>query len=105
MTDLQAFGITEPEAVLLDPQQRLLLEVIHEAMCSATPSPPATNVTLAKPPMGTRCSVYVGVASSDYGSVVAAYRGAPGPYHATANALSVVAGRVSYVFGLTGEQN
>ena len=52
--------------------------------------------------------MYVGVASSDHGSLVARYSsgnsggGGGSAYLASANALSVVAGRVSFVFGLTG---
>lgn len=99
----QAFGISEPEALLLDPQQRLTLEAVHEAL-SASSSVPAAAAAAPAATMG----VYVGVASSDHGAVVARHatsgspQSAAGPYHASANALSVVAGRVSFVFGLTG---
>ena len=46
--------------------------------------------------------VYVGIASSDYGGLVDRYSQAPGAYHATANAVSVAPGRVSFTLGLTG---
>ncbi len=46
----------------------------------------------------------MGCASSDYAGVVSKHSGAPGPYHATSNALSVIAGRAAFVFGLTGRR-
>jgi acyl transferase domain-containing protein len=120
------------EALLLDPQQRLLLESVHEAIQAAETSGTTTvggsfNLTASSMPGHQSLSaepskikgttgVYVGVASSDHGALVATYTtlgfpgtsgrsGAPGPYHATANALSVIAGRVSFVFGLQGESS
>ena len=100
----QLFGIPEPEALLLDPQQRLVLETVYEALhLGGTSKCPGGSLSVApEPPVG----VYIGAASSDYGSIVARNHqppsSAPGPYHASANALSVLAGRVSFVFGFTG---
>ena len=45
--------------------------------------------------------VHAGIASSDYGSLVARHA-ERGVYHATASALSVACGRLSYSFGLRG---
>lgn len=94
---MQAFGISEAEAVLLDPQQRLLLECAATALSSGSGPLPQHMPASSAAPLG----VYVGVASSDYGSLVKSHTTA-GAYHATANALSVAAGRVAFAFGLSG---
>ena len=86
--------------MLLDPQQRIIAEVVAEALATSPwqqhllppPAPLPLNAT----------GVYMGVASSDYGSLVASYGGRSGAFHATSNAISVVAGRLSFMFGMTG---
>lgn len=45
--------------------------------------------------------IYVGAASSDYGSLVQQHV-TKGVFHATANALSVISGRISYSLGFMG---
>ncbi|MEP6917651.1 MAG: polyketide synthase, partial [Acidobacteriota bacterium] len=93
--DAAFFGISPREAVSLDPQQRLLLEVAWEALEHA--GIPADSVK------GTRGGVFLGLTAADYGTLfltgamsdISAYVG-------TGNALSVAAGRLSYVFGLQG---
>jgi acyl transferase domain-containing protein len=95
---MQAFGISPAEALLIDPQQRLIAEVVHEAL-AMSPLPP---LGASAPPPLNATGVYVGVASSDYGSLVASYSGRAGAFHATSNAISVVAGRLSFMFGMIG---
>jgi acyl transferase domain-containing protein len=91
--DAAAFGVSPPEAALMDPQQRLLLEAAAQLLQSATSIPGLL--------LGPNLGVYIGVAASDYGSLVkAATR--PGAFHATANAPSVAAGRLAFAFGLRG---
>lgn len=75
---------------MIDPQQRLLLELVG---LSLTEHDSAAS-------MASR-GVYVGLASSDYGSMVHAFA-EKGAFHATSNALSVACGRMSYTFGLQG---
>ena len=93
--DAAAFGLPAPEAALMDPQQRLLLEAAAEALWAGAGG--AGGLAAAGGALG----VYVGIASSDYGSVVKAHTAA-GAYHATANAPSVAAGRLAFAFGLRG---
>ena len=105
--DAAAFGISQAEAALMDPQQRLLMEGLHEALVGSASSPGGSSSSNGA--RGRGMGVYVGVAASDYGSLVKAHgtaAGQPGggAFHATANALSVTAGRLAYTFGLTGER-
>ena len=88
--DSSAFSISNSEAALIDPQQRLLLESIGHCM--------VLDQNACSP---FRKGVYVGLASSDYGSLVHQYA-EKGAFHATSNALSVACGRISYTFGLQG---
>ncbi len=78
----------------MDVQQRQLLNVSLEALGPATLADSAARRGLG---------VYAAVASSDYGALVKAHMPQAGAYHATANALSVVAGRLSFSFGLQGK--
>lgn len=89
--DAAALGVSDAEAVLMDPQQRLLLEAVGEA-CLGFPA--------AQVPLASR-GVYVGLASSDYGSMVKEHAG-KSAFHATSNAISVACGRLSYTFGFRG---
>ena len=61
--DTQMFGVSAAEASLMDPQQRLLLEATAE-------------VLLQQQQLGRSLGVYVGIASSDYGSLVKGHTGA-----------------------------
>jgi len=83
--DAPAFGVSPPEAATMDPAQRLLL--LDAA--ALVPTVPGGSVAVA-----------VGVAriADEAGAWPA--RHAPGPFDGTGRALSVVAGRLSYVFGL-----
>ncbi|WP_430383563.1 SDR family NAD(P)-dependent oxidoreductase [Streptomyces sp. P10-4] len=90
--DAGFFGISPREAVAMDPQQRLLLEVVWEALEDGGLDPAALR--------GTDVGVFVGVMGQGYGMFGgdAQSDGLRG----TGGAVSVVSGRVSYVYGFTG---
>ncbi len=91
--DAGFFGIAPREAESLDPQQRLLLEVSWEALERAHQVPESLFNSLT--------GVFIGICSNDYTDRLAQVD-TPQAYWGTGNALSVAAGRLSYVLGLTG---
>ncbi|MBG1266946.1 type I polyketide synthase, partial [Nostoc sp. WHI] len=94
--DAKFFHISPREAISLDPQQRLLLEVSWEALEHANQVPEQ----LFKSSTG----VFVGISTSDYTKVLWQAGDAThiDAYFGTGNSLSVAAGRLSYILGLTG---
>jgi acyl transferase domain-containing protein len=93
--DPQFFNISPREARMLDPQQRILLEVCWEALEQANQVPDQ----LFKTPTG----VYIGIATSDYAlQTLKNCSQNIDAYYSTGNALSIAAGRLSYLLGLTG---
>ncbi len=80
----------------MDPQQRLFLECCWEALEDAGVAPDSLK--------GTPTGVYVGVSTSDYATMQT--RGGDlskmGTHYASGIAHSIVAGRVSYLLGLSG---
>lgn len=90
--DAHFFGISPPEAAEMDPQQRLMLEVAWEALEDAG----YDDHTLR----GTKTGVFIGVTWNDFAD--RARTAAVSPYTATGKALSMVANRLSYTFGLRG---
>ncbi|XXT18891.1 type I polyketide synthase [Sorangium sp. So ce429] len=92
--DADLFGITPREAELMDPQQRLLLEVSWEAFERA--GLPLADLK------GSRTGVFLGASSDDYFHLVTRDPRMIDAHTGTGTALSVVAGRLSYVFGLRG---
>jgi len=93
--DAAFFGISGREAESMDPQQRLLLEVTWEAL---------ENAGIAIDHLrGSATGVFVGITTSDYARLTAAYDSIGlDAYAASGGALNVAAGRLSYVFGLNG---
>ncbi|HEY4006509.1 MAG TPA: SDR family NAD(P)-dependent oxidoreductase [Pseudonocardia sp.] len=88
------FGISPREALAMDPQQRIVLEAAWETFERAGIDPEALK--------GTRCGVFIGSNTHDYVPITV---GAPSDvdgYLLVGNALSVLSGRVSYIFGLEG---
>ncbi|MDR0238832.1 MAG: SDR family NAD(P)-dependent oxidoreductase [Deltaproteobacteria bacterium] len=92
--DADFFGISPREAAWLDPQQRLLLELAYEAMENAGILPR----TLA----GSKCGVYVGISSLDYGLSALEDLASMSSHSMTGNTLSIAANRLAYVFDLHG---
>jgi polyketide synthase 12 len=92
--DPDFFGISPREALAMDPQQRIVLEAAWETFERAAIDPETLK--------GTRCGVFIGSNTHDYVPVtVGAPREVDG-YLLVGNALSVLSGRVSYIFGLEG---
>jgi acyl transferase domain-containing protein len=93
--DASLLGINPAEALLMDPQQRLLMETTAEVLLTSASSAQSSSSC------SSNIGVFIGIASSDYGSLVRSFT-RPGALHATSNAVSVAAGRLSFSFGLTG---
>jgi polyketide synthase 7 len=92
--DPEAFGISPREATAMDPQQRIILEVAWEAIERA--GLPTSSLK------GSATGVFVGATSFHYGGdFVNAPQDVAGRL-LTGNVTSVISGRVSYTFGLTG---
>jgi acyl transferase domain-containing protein len=87
------FGISPREADSMDPQQRLVLEVAWESLEHAGQSAEALA--------GSTTGIFLGICTNDYASLFA-NPARIDTYMSTGNALSVAAGRVSYLLGLQG---
>jgi len=92
--DADFFRITPREAAVMDPQQRILLEVVHETLDHA--AVPAASLA------GTNTGVFVGVSAPEYGQLTGADTASVDPWAPAGAALSVAAGRLSYVLDTRG---
>jgi acyl transferase domain-containing protein/acyl carrier protein len=91
--DPGVFGVSAKEAEVMDPQQRLLLEVCWEALENA-----GTPIDA----LDTQTGVFIGVSGIDFALLGLDVEMEPNGYMLTGVAHSVIAGRLSYVFGLNG---
>ena len=92
--DAGFFGISPREAAQMDPQQRLLLEMAWEALEDAGVPPARLR--------GSRCGVFIGLASADYSYQLADDLAGIDASTATGNTASVAANRLSYFFDWHG---
>lgn len=92
--DADFFDIAPREAVRVDPQQRLVLEVAWEALDDGGHLPRLLKKT--------KTGVFIGVSTSDYGTLQWQDYPHIDPYVGTGSALSIVANRLSYFLDLNG---
>jgi len=92
--DCGFFNISPREAEQMDPQQRLLLELTWEAL--------ERGGILPSRLAGTRCSVHVGISSTDYADIRQGDPATADAYFMTGSTLSIAANRISYLLDLRG---
>ena len=92
--DAAFFGLSAPEARVMDPQQRLLLRETWRLLENAGIAPRRLS--------GASVGVFVGIADTGYGRLVAAAGGPTEGYAMTGLAPSVGPNRLSFHFNLTG---
>lgn len=92
--DADFFKIVPKEAKFMDPQQRLTLEAVWYALEHAGIDPNTLREALV--------GVYCGVMTRDYTDMLIQSDVEHNNFIGTGNGISVLAGRVSYVFGMQG---
>ncbi|WP_231905010.1 MULTISPECIES: type I polyketide synthase [Streptomycetaceae] len=92
--DARFFGISPREAASMDPQQRLLLELTWEALERAGIDPKSVR--------GSQTGVFAGTSDQDYADLLRGSAELADGYLLTGTSAAVLAGRVSYQFGLEG---
>ena len=88
------FGISPREACQMDPQQRIMLELSWEALEDTGIIPGTLK--------GTATGVFIGAMWSDYARLMSTDPEVMDQYSATGQDTSIIAGRISYTFGLQG---
>ncbi|MDZ8227265.1 acyltransferase domain-containing protein [Nostoc sp. ChiVER01] len=91
--DANFFGISPKEVVQIDPQQRLMLKLTWEALADAG----LPVETLRR----SRTGVFVGAMWADYANLIK-QAGLIAQHTATGQDLSIIANRISYIFGFQG---
>ncbi|MCX8996209.1 SDR family NAD(P)-dependent oxidoreductase [Rhizobiaceae bacterium BDR2-2] len=92
--DPAVFGLSVREASYMDPQQRILLQLVWRAL---------EDAGIAQGDLqGERVGVYVGSSGLDNGNLYIEDPASGGPYFMTGNTLSIIANRISHIFGLSG---
>lgn len=92
--DAEYFGISPREAERMDPQHRILLEVVTHALEDAAIAPAMLS--------GTNAGVFIGLSNSDYMRHLLADPSLVDAYSTLGGALSVAAGRISYLMNIRG---
>jgi acyl transferase domain-containing protein/NADPH:quinone reductase-like Zn-dependent oxidoreductase/NAD(P)-dependent dehydrogenase (short-subunit alcohol dehydrogenase family) len=92
--DPAVFGISPREAVQIDPQQRILLQLTWEAMEDAGIRPSSIA--------NTDVGVFIGASQADYGHAFFDDPAIADAHFSTGTAVSILANRISYIFGLNG---
>lgn len=92
--DPAVFGLTVREAMYMDPQQKVMLQLVWRALEDASLDPVELQTE--------RVGVYVGASSLDNGNTYIEDPASGSPYFMTGNTLSIIANRISHVFGLNG---
>jgi acyl transferase domain-containing protein len=92
--DALFFGISPKEAEVMDPQQRLFLETAWKAI--------EDSGHRAAEWWGTRTGVFVGMAATDYQSVLTRQGSSFVPQSVTGTARSILPNRLSYLLNLRG---
>ncbi len=92
--DPAVFGLSRTEATFMDPQQRVLLQLVWRALEDGALSVDALQKE--------RVGVYIGGSSLDNGNLYSEDPASGSPYFMTGNTLSIVANRISHIFGLRG---
>ena len=100
MFEATAFRISEAEMEAMDPQQRCLLEAVLESNARGGLHDNAAVHTLHQ--SMAHFGVFVGAWESHYAAQNVAGTSLPGPHTGVGGLLSVVCGRVSYMFGMQG---
>jgi acyl transferase domain-containing protein/NADPH:quinone reductase-like Zn-dependent oxidoreductase/acyl carrier protein/short-subunit dehydrogenase len=92
--DPAVFGISPREAAQIDPQQRILLQLTWEALEDAGIRPSSIA--------NTDVGVFIGASQADYGHAFFDDPAIADAHFSTGTAVSILANRISYVFGLNG---